>query len=306
MRKLHIAGLALFAALALSAVTAGSASAAQGGPQWIVVLCEKVAAKTGHWLKQNSSTLKCEERDAVAEGEWETKLMVLATGETEPDRSSGGKFILKSTTNMECATEQDTGELIGGTPGTDLTSIELLKCNVEKLKNCLVGNVTKENIEIKDINSVLVYPKAKAESVTEALDVFTPGGGTSNTFTEYTLETASGATTETCSLLNKVKVVVNATGTEIKEPKFEKKCGFFAAVGKLNGSAVFERTVSGEQGVVGALEFKGTPNEAELWNKATSSYGKIACSLEGFKAAMEVLGTTDVELTNEEEYGWEV
>ena len=49
----------------------------------------------------------------------------------------------------------------------------------------------------------------------EALDAFIPSNG--NLFVEFTLKNASGTTA--CGLLNGVKVKVEATGTEIKQPR---------------------------------------------------------------------------------------
>jgi hypothetical protein len=310
MRKLHIVGLALFAVFAFSAVAVESASAARGGPQWIVVLCEKVPVNTGHWLKLNSSTLKCEERDAVAEGEWETKLMTLATGEVEPIRSTGGVFVLNGTlASVECKTEDDTGELIGGTPGADFTKIEFLTCNVVGKPNCLAGSTAEPENILAEAQTVLVYPKEKAGLTAEALDAFFPPnkGETENLFVEFTLKNATGSTE--CALLNTVKVNVEAIGTLVLEPTVIKKCGVLGRVGKLSSSNVFSRTESGEQGVVGALEFptvEPIPLEAEEWETVKENYNKITCKLEALGGEAKELGTTDVELTNTEEFGWEV
>ena len=121
--SLGLAGLmAVVAMLGFSAVQAASALAV-GGPVWNVVLCEKVAAKTGLYLVRSAAE-KCESKDGTPEGEFETFLRELTAGQTAAILSSGGEFKLNGITNILCSSEQDSGELIGGNPGTDLSIIE--------------------------------------------------------------------------------------------------------------------------------------------------------------------------------------
>lgn len=316
MRKLHILGLALFSVFAFSAVAAVSASALSG-PKWIVVLCENVGAAKGLFLLR-SATGKCEEKDATPEGEWETTLHVLELNETVNILSDGGVFLLLSMlANVECATEQDTGKLFGGNPGTDLTTIEFLTCNLEGHVHCLAENIATGIILVESL-TVLVYPHPTTEPPTlaeaekEAMDAFVPDLPTeeaNNLFAEFTLKNAAGFTE--CGLLAGQKGKPTATGTQIGNPSgdtlFDKRCGVLTWMGKLNGSSIFERTKSGEETVLGALEAPEPPvTEAWLWNNETSKFELIECKLEAFTGVAKEIGTTDVDLESGELFGWEV
>lgn len=304
MRKLHIVGLALFAVFAFGAMTAASASAA-GGPEWIVTLCEKVAANTGHWLVRDSNG-KCLEHDAVAEGEWETKLIKLAASEVEKVTSEGENFILRGTANIECPLEIDKGTINGGNPGTDETTLQFTGCHVvgDTVAECGASNTsTAGEVLVSNIHTLLAYPQGKPETTTEAYDAFVPS--TENTFVEFTL------TGTKCGLLNNEKVKVKAIGTEVKEPAFNKNCGVLAKLGKLSGG-VFVGAKAGEEAVTGALQSLGasgsnlgSPTEAEQWESGKKVFLLIECKLEALGSASEV-GTADVTLESEEEYGWEV
>lgn len=261
-------GLALVAVFAFGAFVAASASAV-GGPVWIV-------------LKG-------------------TELVVLGAGQSEALTSTGGTFALKGATEILCTAESDTGKIIGGNPGTDETSIQFSGCSVEgkTVAECGASNTaTAGLVEVNGIKTVLVYPQGKAGSTTEALDAFIPGSG--NLFVEFTLKGTN------CGLLNNIKVNVNATGTEITEPAFNKKCGVLARVGKLNSSNAFVATISGEEALVGALNSEELLTEAELWLPTAKVFNLITCKLEAFSLEASELGVSDVTLVSKNEFGWEV
>jgi hypothetical protein len=298
--SLGLAGLmAVVAMLGFSAVQAASALAV-GGPVWNVVLCEKVAVKTGLFLVRSAAE-KCEAKDGTPEGEFETFLRELTAGQTAPLTSSGGAFKLNGITNISCSSEQDTGELIGGNPGTALSIIEFLGCAVEgkTVAECGASNVTgMPGVVLTEVKSVLVYPHEKAETDEEALLVFVPDEA-GNLFVEFTL------TGTNCGLLNNLKVNVNATGTEIKEPALNKKCGVLARVGKLEAGA-FVITKAGEEAITGALNSEGTPTEATLWKPTAKTFELITCKLEAFFASATEVGVSDITLLSGEPFGWEL
>jgi hypothetical protein len=269
-RSIKTVGLIALMAVLAMAVAATSASAV-GGPVWIVLLG--------------------------------AELHVLGAGEKEAFDSEGLLFTLDGTTVIDCNKEEDTGEIIGGNPGTDLADIEFLECHVEGKPNCLATNVGEDTI-LTEVKTVLVYPHLKAETDEEALDAFVPDEA-GNLFVEFTLKNAAG-TTE-CGLLNGVKVNVTATGTEIKEPALNKNCGVLALVGKLNSvTGAFENTVAGGEALLGALNSEGTPTEAELWKPTAKTFQLIECKLQAFGAAATELGISDVLLVSGNEFGWDL
>jgi hypothetical protein len=271
MTYIKVLGLALIAVFAFSAVAAATASAV-GGPVWIVLL---------------GATLH-----------------VLAAAEKEALTSTGGVFKLDGITNIESNKLNATGEIIGGNPGTDLSTLEFLEAHVEGKANCLATNSGADTIVVA-VKSVLVFPHEKAETNTEALNAFTPDNNevNNNLFVEFTLKNAPGSTE--CGLLNGLKVDVNATGTTITDPTLNKKCGVLARVGKLVAGA-FSITASGEEALVGALNSEGTPTEATLWKPTAKAFELITCKLEAFGAAATQLGVADVELVNGNQFGWEL
>jgi len=272
MRKLGVLGLALLAVFALGAVVAASASAASG-PVWIVLLLNPEI------------------------------LHELAAGEKESILSSGGLFTLDAATaTIDCTSEQDSGEIIGGNPGTDLSTIEFLKCSVEGLSTCLAGNVTAEDILV-EVKTMLVYPHLKAGELGEAYDAFFPDNNetTNNLFVEFKL---TGGVTACGVLLNNLPVDVNATGELVTDPAINKKCGVLALVGKLDSTELFVKTASGEEAVLGALESNGV-TEAEYWMPTERAFLLLECLLEAFEGTAEELGTTDVDLVSGDEFGWE-
>lgn len=258
---------AVLAAVAVSAVLASNAMAV-GGPVWVVKGTELAAES---------------EKDAL--------------------ESEGGQFTLTGTTNIVCETVKGTGEIIGGNPGRALSALTFEKCHVEKKPNCLAANGTSEDSIQSESKSVLVYPREKPGSETEAYVAFTPDNTNTgeNLFTEFTLKNALGSTE--CLLLNGFKVDVKATGTLIGDPsQINKECGVLARVGKL-ASGVFAGTAALEESVIGALSSSGSSESAVLWEPTKKVFSTIECKLEAFGAAGE-MGVSDVTLTSKVTYGW--
>ncbi len=297
IRTRRLAGVTgLLVAFSVGAEAPASAPAAEGGPVWMVKLCVEKAG--GHYLTRSGAG-KCGEFMEMGEGPYEETLQTLGAGESASVVSSGGAFKLDGVQTVECASEKDTGEVIGGNPGTGLTTIIYKECHVAGQPECLAGNKSESEIETASIHSVLVYPTAKAEGKEEAYSAFVPGG-TTNTFAEFELKNATGFTE---CLVNKLLVTVTANGTEIKKPAFNKDCGGLALVGKLEAGS-FRKLAAGEEAVLGALESTGSPTSAELWEG--SAFAKIECKMQAFGGSATELGVSDVELTSGESSGWEV
>lgn len=255
------------AALAVSAVLATCASAV-GGPVWVVKGAE------------------------------------LAEGEKEAIESEGGQFMLTGSTNIVCEAEKDSGEILGGNPGRDLSTITFEKCHEESKTKCLAANLGEDSIQSTG-KSVLVYPLGKAEASAEALDAFTPdtSGSTENIFVEFILKNASGSLE--CGILNNFKVEVKASGTLISDPsQINKQCGLLAQVGTLSSGA-FAITKALEENLVGALDSTGSPEEATIWEPSKKTFGTIQCKLEAFGNALEK-GISDVSLVSKATFGWNV
>lgn len=250
-------------ALALSAVLASSAWAV-GGPVWVLKGAE-----------MSSET----EKEAL---------------ETE-----GGVYTLSGTTNIECATVKGSGELIGGNPGRDLSTITFEKCHVVSKPNCLAASTGFEDSIQSQAKSVLVYPHEQQGTEAEALDALTPNtsGATEDLFVEFTLKNAE------CGLLNGFKVNVKATGTLISDPsQINKKCGLLTQAGKLVAGA-FAITKALEENTVGALNATGVGSEATIWEPVKKTFGLITCKLEAFGEAHEE-GVSDVLLVSGLTFGW--
>lgn len=260
---------AALAAVAVSAVLAGSASAVVGGPVWVVKGAE----------------------------------MSLET-EKEALTSEGGSYTLTGTTNIECESVKGTGEIIGGNPGRDLSTLTFEKCHVHNKINCLAASAGFEDSIRSEAKSVLVYPHEKAETEAEALDAFTPvpsGSGTSeNLFVEFTLKNFPG--TNEC-FINNLKVDVKATGTFIGDPsQISKQCGLLAQAGKLSES-VFSITKALEENTIDALNATGVSKEATLWEPTKKVFSLITCKLEALGEAGEE-GVSDVSLVSKAPFGW--
>jgi hypothetical protein len=258
---------AALAAVAVGAVLASGASAA-GGPVWTVKGLE-LSAET--------------QKEALT--------------------SEGGQYTLTGSTNITCEAVKGTGELIGGNPGRNLSTVTFEKCHVQSVANCLAASGTLEDSIQTEVKSVLVYPHGKQESEAEALDALTPdtSGSTENLFVEFTLKNASGSTE--CGPLNGVSADVLATGTLIGEPsQINKKCGLLTVLGKLVGGS-FSIAPALEENTVGALNAPGNITEATLWQPTKKTFTTIGCKLEAFGEAKET-GVSDVSLVSNTTFGW--
>lgn len=299
-------GLAL---VAVMAVAAFGAVAAQASPNWIVPCHKVIAANKGLGAYEDSACTKL--------GGTKEFSKILLAGETRAIRSAQfTSFSLKTPkSTITCTGEKNTGELIGGQPGTDTASVEFTGCSVTAGtgNGCTAStSSTKKGV----IGPVLVYTglgfrEGAKGSTTEALDLYAVDG-TGNTFATFKLEEKFG-----CSLAG--TVTVRATGEEIgtvKGTAVNKKCGIAAQVGKIEGGA-FKLAKSGETAVEGALNF---PGGAELITKTEIEEGATfktkKCTLEteilGSPETSEEIGVTKVEaslLASPFEpiaFGWEV
>lgn len=258
------------ATVVASAVLASSASAVVGGPVWVVKGAE----------------------------------MGLET-EKEALTSEGGQYTLTGTTNIVCETMKGSGEIIGGNPGRDLSTLTFERCHVLSKPNCLAANGAFEDSIQSEAKSVLVYPHEKPENEAEALDAFTPvpsgSGASENLFVEFTLKNAPESTE--CFPLNGVKVDVKAVGTLISDPsQINKQCGLLTQVGQLV-AGTFALAKDLEENTVGALNATGVSKEATLWEPTKKTFGLIICKLEAFGEASEE-GVSDVSLTSKATFGW--
>jgi hypothetical protein len=242
--QIRILLVSLLAVFAVSAVASGSAQAE--GPVWTGHFCIKDAS--GVWMA------KCK---AAGTG-WEKSVGVLPSGEKEPVASKNiGSFTLKGTTIVVCTGETDTGEIIGGNPGTDTSEVKFTKCAVKGKPECEAssGSVNGE-VVVKGLKTVLVYkerhPKAgetsEEKAKLRALDAFTPEK--ENLFVEFKFTISATK----CGTLSGTTVKVKAIGTEITEPAFNQKCGLLAEVGKIVNEK-FVATEPGQIAVAGALNF---------------------------------------------------
>jgi hypothetical protein len=267
MLRLRTATLGALAAVALSALSAGAAQAA-GGPVWI--------------HKGNKT--------------------VLGTGEKLTNKSSNvGAFKLKSSlATIECKKEKDTGELLGGNPGTDRDTITFEECAIEGKTVAQCGAGKEGKVGPFEVKTLLGYPEGKTEGVEQAYDQFFPANS-ETVFVEFEL---SGTN---CGFLNKQKIKVVATGTKVTEPKIEAKCGIIAVVGKFTGET-FAKTSSGEESEIGGLEFPSPAIKSEeVWTG--SKFTKVTCGLEAksiISSTAEQIGKVKIELEPKEEFGWEV
>jgi hypothetical protein len=284
MKYFKSLGLCLVAVFALSALAASAAQAEENkGPLWIV--------------------------GSPAKG--------LKAGETRAIKSKavvGTIPILRGTAaSIECEKATTTGFLLGGSPGTDVSTTKFEKCNVVGQKNCLATGlkpVAAANAgEIRvDVYTILAFAKG---STTSAVDLFAPQGetGKENLFSEFELLNKVGASTELCNLLNKQKVVVEATGTALKIKGVTRKAGQIGEVGRINAGA-FSLTTFGETAMVGLLRFgkAGVPvKEAELYNTEAGKekYELIKAELNaGALGTVFEEATLEIETNPAEAFGW--
>jgi hypothetical protein len=290
MRTTRMLMLSLLAVFAFSAITAAaSATVTPGGPVWI----------------------------------HKTTKTYLAPGEklvTKSKQNSGTSGVFKLKTSLlviQCTTETDTGELIGGNPGTDTSEVTFEGCSVEKKSVAECGaasGATAGKIGPFKLKTLLGYPKGKAEKTDEAYDQFfaTPSE------TEFTSFTLTGTK---CGALNEDKTKVVATGTKAKVVENEKNkplCGVIARVGMIKepeGKEEFVKTVSEEVATAGGLQFpEPAIKEEEVWNG--TAFEVVKCGLEAKitnskgelvgNVPAEEVGVALVETVPAEPFGWEI
>jgi hypothetical protein len=286
MRTTRTLMLSLLAVFALGAVAATTASAVvtPGGPVWI-----HGASKT-----------------YLAAGE---KL----TTKSKQNSGTSGVFKLKTALLViNCKTESDTGELIGGNPGTDKSEVTFKECAPEGKTylecSAATNQATPGVIGPFKVNTLLGYPLGKKEGTAEAYDQLFPTPSETE-FTSFTLANVTG-----CGALKNVSVKVVAKGTKVTEPKFEAKCGVIAKVGKIEEPETtekFKATVSEEVATAGGLEFPNPAiKEEEVWNPTTKKFEVVKCELEAVtsigNAKAEEIGVALVETVPAEPFGWEI
>jgi len=298
--------------LAVFAFSAVAATAAQADPWWIVK-CHNVGAGKGRY--KNAT---CTELGGTKE--FDTRLLAGETRITRSKQNSGtsGIFKLKTTIpllTIECTSETDKGELIGGWPGTDTSEITFDGCHVatKTVAECGASSTGKPAGEVGPfkVKTLLGFPKGRAPNKEEAYDQFFPEPSE----TEFTSFELTGTK---CGSLKGDKVKVVATGTKVTEPKFEAKCGVIAILGKIvEPEEKFVVTKSGEVAEKGALRFpEPAITEEEVWNPKTEKYEVVKCGLEaqtsiGGNATAEEVGVAIVEASETlvpftaEPFGWE-
>jgi hypothetical protein len=257
------------AAIAFTAVGVTGASAATGGPEWLV----------------NGKALEVGKTKAVNS----TSIIPITIEE------SAGDFV--------CTNESGTGEIIGGIPGTGAGTITFTGCSIEGKRECKLsgsssGNTTAPGEITFAYKTVLVYPQS---GTAEALEAIVPGGTKINP-NEFTGVTLSGGE-PACGVFNGKSFEFKATGTQITEPGFDKACGMLARVGQIKAGA-FATLASGEQASEGALGLPGvTITKASLRTKTVQ---EITCGSE-FLFGQPSISTTLKQTTSPAElFGWEV
>ena len=304
MRTTRTLMLSILAVFAFSAVAAGAAQAS--GPVWIIP-CYKTAAKTGEFETKAKCENPAEKPSGTKNLEYERILLAGQTRKIKSENIAGaaGVFELTGPVNVLCKKEKDTGELIGGNPGTDKSTVTFSECALEKktVAECSAtgtGQAKESGIIVTKVKTVLVFPEG---SRTEALDAFFSEEA-NNVFAEFILEGPK------CGLLNKVTVKVEANGTEIELPTFKekRKCGVLAEVGKIVAGA-FVKTKSGEVATEGGLRFP-TPERTKAEVEKGTTFEKITCGLHvktsaGASAAGDEEGVSKVETEPAEGFGWE-
>jgi hypothetical protein len=238
----------------------------------------------------------------------------LVAGETRAivSKTEAAPVLRGSVASVECEKATNTGFLLGGSPGTDYAKIMFEKCNLVGAKNCIATGLAPiaatNSGEIRvDALTVLAFAKG---STTSAVDIFA-AESESNLFSEFEFLNKSGATTELCNLLNKTKIKVSATGTELKIKGVARKAGQIAEVGVLKGGSFF-LSLSGETSEVGLLRLGNggvAVKEAELFNTATAKYELIKAELSaGALGAVVEEANTEIEIsspTAKEPFGWD-
>ncbi len=247
-QRLHMIGLSLAALLALGAVMSATALAATDGPSWLF----------------NGAMLTGEKQTILAKNIGAIKF-----------KGPGGVNIAcqKSTT----AGQTTQAEILGTDPGQTVAEIEMSECTLEgkNLTECSVtsaGQSTKGIVKVYT-DAVLVYPLNKAKEMAEALNALVPVNG--SLFAETTLEG-----TKCTPVPNKTVVNLEANGTNITEPTFNKKCGILAQIGEITMSNTFKLLAAATPVEHGGLNFPATAiAEGEL-SLSNGTFLKITCELQ--------------------------
>jgi len=241
---------------------------------------------------------------ATAGPEWFVKGESLPAGKVKATTSVNLKGIQINQTpaNFECEKEGGTGEIAGGVPGTGSATIVLKECTLDSEPGCqlssssggkrVLGQVTLA------VKTVLVFPVG---GTGEALEALVPAGGAgANVFATLSIEGRE------CGLLNGKLAVFKATGTEIKEPAFNSRCGMLARVGQVKSGA-FATLASEAQTTEGALNFPASRiTGGELWQPASGTFKEITCESQFLESRTTVAGTLKQELSPSELFGWKV
>jgi hypothetical protein len=221
---------------------------------------------------------------------------------------AGFEVVSTGNVQIECLKEAYTGEITGTNPGTGTGTFTFTECTLRGsgyIQCAATGVGQHAGVIALAVKAVLMYPKAGLSS-TEAEEAFFPTG-TENIFAEVTLRaTGYGG----CGVLEGKTFLVKATGTEVKEPAVDKKCGFLAQVGRDNGGS-FARTASAALFEAGALNFTRPAEEptgsAVVWQEKAKTFKKVTCSMQsGLSETGRMSGTAMVSTEPAESYGWEI
>ena len=235
----------------------------------------------------------------------------LVAGETRAGvaRTEATPVIKGTAASIECEKATGTGFLLGGSPGTGYAKTIFEKCNLVGAKNCIATGLAPiaatNSGEIRvDLLTALAFAKGSRTSAV----LIGAAESESNLFSELEFLNKSGATTELCNLLNKTKIKVTATGTELKIKGFARKAGQIGEVGFLKGGSFF-LSLSGETSEVGLLRLGNggvAVTEAELFNTTTAKYEVIKAELSAgaLGSVVQVL-SGEAETSPKEPFGWD-
>jgi hypothetical protein len=237
----------------------------------------------------------------------------LAAGETRAitARSEAAPIFKGTAASIECAKATGTGFLLGGSPGTGSGKTIFEKCNLVGSKNCIATGLkpvaaTNSGEIILNVLTVLAFATG---SRTSAVGIGAPDGeaANENLLSEFELLDKAGATSELCNLLNKIKIKVTASGTEIKIKNETRRADQIAEGGHEVGGA-FALSTPGLTATIGLLRLghDGDPvTTAELYNKTTEKYEVIKAEMSA-GALGEVFseGSAEVETIPAEPFGW--
>jgi hypothetical protein len=240
----------------------------------------------------------------------------LVAGETRAGvgKSESPPILRGSVASIECEKTSGTGFILGGSPGTGYGKTIFEKCNLVGDKNCLATGLkpiaAANPGEIRaEILTVLAFAKGIR---TSAVGIDAPVGeaANENLLSEFELLNKTGATTELCgSILNKQKIKITASGTELKIKGFTRKAGQIAEGGFLKGGSFF-LSLAGETSEVGLVRLGNggvAISEAELFNTATAKYEIIKAEISAGALLGSVIeeGSGEGEASPKEPVGWD-